>query len=591
MTAAPKTCPKCGTQFGPDVIFCAHDGTVLDQSAGRMTGQIIADRYRVISQLGEGGMGQVYLAEHVHMKRKCAVKFLNPELADNSGALKRFYREAENASRIDHPNVVTIYDFGESAGGSIYLAMEFVEGESLRKRIERDSSMPRDLIASIIRQTASALQAAHAMEIVHRDLKPDNIMLVTRDGDVRVKVVDFGIAKAKGAEQKVTVTGAIVGTPDYMSPEQLTGDDIDGRTDQYALALVAVKMLTGKLPFATTTSIESLTSRLTTNPMPLRALRADISWPTQLQEVIARALSSDPGQRYASVTEFSRAFDKAVGKLSSAMAATVADLPIGEVVPPTRVREPRPGTGRSSRSMWPIAAAVTVLLMAGGASALYFGVGRQSSPSPDTLQLSKSQPASATTTPPVTGDSIVRQQANTVAVAPIGGAPVAPNAALFSKGDQQGATRSDSAKPESVKEAASNEPRQANVEAARQPAPSRDTVPSAPTAPVIVPPSPSAPSTLAASEAAAELSAIRALVVPDAPGASLASAVSRVNAILPRIGERSDSIRLLYVRAQAQALQEDLGNACKTLSVALGLAKGSSLEAALTRTSAQLNCP
>jgi serine/threonine protein kinase len=222
--SSAKTCPRCGATYGADVIFCPNDRTVLDQSAGQLTGQIIAERYRVISRIGEGGMGEVFLAEHVHMKRKCAVKLLNPELAGDAGALKRFMREAANASRIDHPNVVTIYDFGEMPNRNAFLAMEFIEGESLRKRIERQASMPRDVMASIVRQTASALQAAHVLGIVHRDLKPDNIMLVEREGELRVKVVDFGIAKAKSDKTKVTATGAIVGTPDYMSPEQLLAD-------------------------------------------------------------------------------------------------------------------------------------------------------------------------------------------------------------------------------------------------------------------------------------------------------------------------------------------------------------------------------
>src|SRR5207237_4722174 len=132
---------------------------------------------------------------------------LNADLAGQEGAMKRFIREASNASRIDHPNVVTVYDFGQAHDGSAYLAMEFVEGESLRRVIEKGGALPQELIASVVRQTALALQAAHDLQIVHRDLKPDNIMLVARAGDVRVKVVDFGIAKAKGVDQKVTATG------------------------------------------------------------------------------------------------------------------------------------------------------------------------------------------------------------------------------------------------------------------------------------------------------------------------------------------------------------------------------------------------
>ena len=373
--ADEKVCPTCAMTFASNVVFCTEDGTVLVSRDGDpLVGQVIADRYRIISRIGEGGMGQVYLAEHVHMRRRCAVKFLNPDLAGNEFALKRFMREAENASRIDHPNVVTMYDFGEAASGAVYLAMEFVDGESLRKRIERQGVLPTDIIASIIRQTASALHAAHQLQIVHRDLKPDNIMLIDRDGEVRVKVVDFGIAKAKDPRQKVTVTGAIVGTPDYMSPEQVTGDEMDGTSDQYALALVAVKMLTGKLPFAATTSVESLTSRLFTEPMPLRTLRADVAWPKQLQDVINRSLSPKPADRFGSVIEFAKAFDRALSAVQGAMPSTVPEIQLAEVVPPTRVNDRvattliEPAPHRARRSPWMMAATAIVVV---GSGALY----------------------------------------------------------------------------------------------------------------------------------------------------------------------------------------------------------------------------
>lgn len=257
-------------------------------------------------------MGQVYLAEHIHMRRRCAVKFLHPDLAGTESALQRFLREAENASRIVHPNVVTLYDFGESDAGGVYLAMEYIEGESLRAMIEREKVLPLDVVVAVVRQTASALQAAHGLQIVHRDLKPDNIMVHRHDGDIRVKVVDFGLAKALGKGQTVTMTGVIVGTPDYMSPEQVLADRVDSRSDQYALALVAVKMLTGRLPFAAATSIASLSSRLITEPAPLRELRSDITWPGNLQDVITKALSAEPAQRYPSVADFARAFRDAL---------------------------------------------------------------------------------------------------------------------------------------------------------------------------------------------------------------------------------------------------------------------------------------
>src|SRR3989454_531154 len=179
----------------------------------------------------------------------------------------RPHREAANAGRINHPNVCAIYDFGETPDGLIYLAMEFIEGEPLTDVLERDGALPLPRATAVFLQTADALQAAHDLGIVHRDLKPDNIMLSRRKsgGDV-VKVVDFGIAKAVGGDQagqKVTKTGLVVGTPELMSPEQLSGGAVDGRSDLYSLALVLFRMLTGKVPVEATSVQEMMIKRLT----------------------------------------------------------------------------------------------------------------------------------------------------------------------------------------------------------------------------------------------------------------------------------------------------------------------------------------
>src|SRR5438034_918662 len=198
-------------------------------------------------------MGQVYLAEHVKMGRKSAIKVLNPTMVYDPDAVARFNREAANASRISHPSVCAIYDFGETPEGLIYLAMEFVEGQPLKHVLEREGALPVARAVTIFAQVADALQAAHDLGIVHRDLKPDNVMIArARDGTDVVKVVDFGIAKLVGsdASQEVTKTGLVIGTPEFMSPEQLSGDKLDGRSDIYSLGLVFFKMLTGRLPFA-----------------------------------------------------------------------------------------------------------------------------------------------------------------------------------------------------------------------------------------------------------------------------------------------------------------------------------------------------
>ena len=303
-----KTCPTCGTEYPVSERFCPKDGSALRSTDvhADLVGQVVAERYHVLQKLGEGGMGQVYLAEHVRMGRRSAVKVMSPNLTRDPDAVSRFNREAANASRITHPNVAAIYDFGETSDGLIYLAMEFVDGEPLTKLIQRLGSLPLARAVNIARQTADALTVAHELGIVHRDLKPDNIMIGRgREGADVVKVVDFGIAKASQNEaQKVTKTGLVVGTPEYMSPEQLAGDKLDGRSDIYALGLVTFVMLTGKLPFPSDTAQEAMLMRLMEKPKSLAEMRPDITWPPGLQAVFDKALARDMTQRYAVAADF-----------------------------------------------------------------------------------------------------------------------------------------------------------------------------------------------------------------------------------------------------------------------------------------------
>ena len=317
-----KTCPQCGTEYDVQTKFCPTDGSTLRSASGSgddIIGSVIADRYHVIRKLGEGGMGQVYLAEHVKMGRMSAIKVMTPSLVHDTDAVGRFNREAANASKINHPNIAAIYDFGETSDGLIYLAMEFVEGESLTKLCEALGALPAPRAAEIARQVASALEAAHERGIVHRDLKPDNIMISRgRDGADLVKVVDFGIAKAaEGVGQKVTRTGLVVGTPEYMSPEQLTGDTLDGRSDLYALALVTFNMLTGMLPFPGQTTQEALLKRLTERPLSLAEARPDLYWPPALQTALDRALSRLASDRYQHASEFGAAIVAAAAGMSA----------------------------------------------------------------------------------------------------------------------------------------------------------------------------------------------------------------------------------------------------------------------------------
>ncbi|HEV8362886.1 MAG TPA: protein kinase [Gemmatimonadaceae bacterium] len=314
-----KVCPQCGAIYGAESRFCSVDGAtlVLEQPADDLVGTIVADRYHILERIGAGGMGEVFLAEHVRMKRKSALKVMREALTSDPVAVSRFHREAENASQISHPNVAAVYDFGETANGLVYIAMEYIPGEPLSVVLEEEGALNAARVGDIIAQAADALSAAHGLGILHRDLKPDNIMLTsTRWGTDLVKLVDFGISRAMAsATQQFTSTGIIVGTPDYMSPEQFTGDNLDSRSDQYALALIAYYSLTGTFPFPPGSSKEALLTRLTTQPRKLADARPDVEWPASLQATLDRALALNVSERYDEVHEFGRDVEAAVAEM------------------------------------------------------------------------------------------------------------------------------------------------------------------------------------------------------------------------------------------------------------------------------------
>ena len=374
-----KFCPVCGTEYADEIRFCQRDGQTLRAASpgGDLVGQVIADRYHISKKLGEGGMGAVYLAEHVKMGRMSAIKVMGTGMSHDPEAISRFNREAANASRINHPNVCAVYDFGETEDGTIYLAMEFVEGRTLSAVLKETGPLPLPRAVGLLRQTADALQSAHDLGIVHRDLKPDNIMIVEAKGRDVVKVVDFGIAKAAGGEagQNVTRTGLVVGTPEYMSPEQLSGDKVDGRSDIYSLALVFYRMITDTLPFLADTAQETMVKRLTDEPIPLAQARPDSIFPAALQKVMDRALARWPQDRYASAIEFGADAARAIGGVT--LPATSADTEAKtQVVRPSDARgsktAPIPATRisspRSPSKISPvmIGVSVVVLALAGG---------------------------------------------------------------------------------------------------------------------------------------------------------------------------------------------------------------------------------
>jgi len=329
-------------------------------SSGGLAGQLLDARYRIEVLLGHGGMSEVYRAHHLRMDRRCAVKVIHPARARDPDAGLRFEREARAISRIAHPNVCRVYDFGSTPGGLQYLSMEYLEGRTLAAELA-GGPLPVERAARLAIQCAAGLQAAHEAGVVHRDLKPDNVMLVSRDGQEQAVLFDFGIALA-ATDAGVTRDGLMIGTPEVMSPEQLAGDPVDARSDQYQLALLLCRMATGVLPFEGATTQETMSQRLAGTPTPLLALRPGLNAPAGLQVVLTRALARRPDLRYPTMREFGAAIADALqGAADSPTVVLVRGGNGGSSpIPPTRVGLPGWLVGWGGRAL----AAGTVLVVA-----------------------------------------------------------------------------------------------------------------------------------------------------------------------------------------------------------------------------------
>jgi len=254
--------------------------------------------YRIETALGRGGMGAVYLAEHVRLKRKVALKVLPPELAEDERFRDRFIRESELAASLDHPNVLPIYEAGEQ-DGVLFIAMRFVDGMDLKKLLELEGPLGPDRTATIVGQVASALDAAHANGLVHRDVKPGNILLArpTDEGSLEhVYLSDFGLTKRAASDSGLTGTGVFVGTLNYAAPEQFEGGPLDARTDVYSLGCVVFECLTGAIPFRKEQDAALLYAHLHEPPPKVSALRPEL--PPGVDSVVARPIVKRPDQRY-----------------------------------------------------------------------------------------------------------------------------------------------------------------------------------------------------------------------------------------------------------------------------------------------------
>ena len=279
-------------------------------------GSVVAERFRLVELLGEGSVGEVYLGEHNVLGRCYAIKLLKEQFRTDVNLMERFRREALVASRLDHPNIVYISDFGATADGRFYLAMEYIEGRSLAELIDElhpnVPSLRRAL--SILRQLASALGAAHAASIVHRDLKPENIMLRTQDsGEEEVKILDFGLAKimVDTGVYQLTGAGEIFGTPMFMSPEQARGEKVDQRTDIYAFGVLAFELFTGRPPFECNSLEELIIANQKETPPPPSRLRphSAVPLPPELDRAVVACLEKDREKRPANMTEVMAALE------------------------------------------------------------------------------------------------------------------------------------------------------------------------------------------------------------------------------------------------------------------------------------------
>ncbi|HET7236633.1 MAG TPA: serine/threonine-protein kinase, partial [Actinomycetota bacterium] len=304
--------------------------------------------YRIERLLGRGGMSVVYLAEHARLKRKAALKLLSPELADDPTFRARFVSEWERLAQLDHPNIIPVFEAGE-ADGYLFIAMRYVQTTDLKALIEQEGRLDPERAVSVIAQTASALDAAHQQHLVHRDVKPANILVAVGagpEGTDHAYLSDFGLTKHTDSRSGLTQTGHFMGTIDYVAPEQISGKDMDGRTDQYALACVLYQCLTGMVPFPREEETAALFAHLQDPPPKVTGHRPDL--PTEIDAVIERAMAKQKEQRFESCAAFARAAREALQvrgaptALAPVAATAIASAPVAPERAPSQPPPPPP---------------------------------------------------------------------------------------------------------------------------------------------------------------------------------------------------------------------------------------------------------
>jgi serine/threonine-protein kinase len=298
----------------------------------KLVGKTLPGGYQILDLLSVGGMGRVYRAEQRALGRTVAVKVVHPHLLADENSVMRFMTEARAASQLNHPNSVSVIDFGKTEDGQPYLVMEFLRGKDLARVAYEQGPLPFKRIVDVLQQVLQALSEAHDLEIVHRDLKPENIILepLRRGGDF-VKVVDFGLAKLKAdtTSPNVTMPGIVCGTPDYMAPEQGRGDPIDGRSDLYGLGVVLYQLLTGRLPFESENPTQVVMMHLSVPVPSPNEVAPERNIPEPLVRVVHKALEKNAADRYQDALEFADALQRAMEEMQNAGPSLVASIRVG----------------------------------------------------------------------------------------------------------------------------------------------------------------------------------------------------------------------------------------------------------------------
>ncbi|MBL9039916.1 MAG: protein kinase [Archangium sp.] len=333
--SATYMCQACGTEHSAPDGKCPSCGAFetirLQQNVDRMLERVIKGKYKILKKLGQGGMGAVYLAEQLGIGHRVALKFLKSEFSADAEIARRFLNEAKSYARVAHPNAVTLHDFGQDEDGNLFIAMEYCEGVDLKRVISEQKHLPLGEAAEVVLQVADVLANAHSKGVIHRDLKPENIMIRRGLRGVHAKVLDFGIARLMDAGTRLTVAGAIAGTPRYMSPEQVEGREVDVRADIYSLGIVLFESLTGRQPFDGTT-ISEILRRQVAEPMPhLGQVAADLDFPA-LDAVIQKACAKKRDERWPDMLSFAHALSQALPTQAN---LSVSSLNLGNALPTT----------------------------------------------------------------------------------------------------------------------------------------------------------------------------------------------------------------------------------------------------------------